>query len=607
MKQEKIISYVIGSLFTAFIALPASANTWYVDSTNGSATGSCTESSPCTSISSTNLTAVAGDTIYITGTFSEFNVGFNGTADAPITITAWPDQSQPVLEDTSLTVTGQYLTISSITVQNKSSLSAIVITGASNVTIQDSTFTNNTQVANITNNVSNLTFSNNVFHDNAKGLSIFGGSDVTFSGNEFYDMTSGSSESAINLSAVSTVEIEGNNFHDNDNSGAIITGISLTGLMVGNNFFSNNASSTTINLENTSTGITIVNNSFYDSLTAIGSFGAGPSPLSIDNANIGVTVATQSFTITNNIFHTATIAALAVPVSLILSSDYNDYYNVTSVDNTPAGNYASLADWQTASGFDANSITDDPLFVSTTTGSEDLHLQTTSTMIDTGTDVSSVLTEDKDGESRLFGSATDIGADETIIVAPVTDLALIDSDATTAELSWTYENSELVTSYTVEYDITTDFSNPTASSFLPAEETVLTNLEPRTDYAVRVQVVYTTDYQTYTSEYSDTLEFTTKYAVPGNPKSLQAKKRTENSVLLTWKKPTNSYVKTYTVQKRKFHVKKKAKWDTYNTVTKTQKKVKKLAADSKYEFRVKACNNTGCSAYSAWTLIKRFE
>ncbi|MEA2006752.1 MAG: choice-of-anchor Q domain-containing protein, partial [Patescibacteria group bacterium] len=66
----------------------------------------------------------------------------------------------------------------------------------------------------------------------------------------------------------------------------------------------------------------------------------------------------------------------------------------------------------------ANSIHGDtdsktPDFVSTTSGSEDFHLQSTSDAINVGTDLSGTFTDDIDGDTRPI-DAWDIGADEEV-------------------------------------------------------------------------------------------------------------------------------------------------------------------------------------------------
>jgi hypothetical protein len=92
--------------------------------------------------------------------------------------------------------------------------------------------------------------------------------------------------------------------------------------------------------------------------------------------------------------------------------NYNDYFSTGSVGFL-GGDRPTLADWQTATGQDANSKAVDPLFVSAT----DLHLQAGSPMINMGTPIAGITT-DIDGQTR--DAMPDIGADEVIVVAPGT-------------------------------------------------------------------------------------------------------------------------------------------------------------------------------------------
>ncbi len=97
-------------------------------------------------------------------------------------------------------------------------------------------------------------------------------------------------------------------------------------------------------------------------------------------------------------------AAVAMPIS-----DYNDLYapygNIGRISTT---NYATLADWQTASGQDANSISADPVFVS---NNINLHIYTSANIVDgMATPIAGIIT-DIDGDIR-DASFPDIGADE---------------------------------------------------------------------------------------------------------------------------------------------------------------------------------------------------
>jgi len=92
--------------------------------------------------------------------------------------------------------------------------------------------------------------------------------------------------------------------------------------------------------------------------------------------------------------------------------NYNNYYcNATGsglklVGQIAAATSANLAAWQAATAQDANSISGDPLYVSTT----DLHLTAGSPCLNTGTPIAGI-TNDYDGNTRS-ATTPDIGADE---------------------------------------------------------------------------------------------------------------------------------------------------------------------------------------------------
>ncbi len=89
--------------------------------------------------------------------------------------------------------------------------------------------------------------------------------------------------------------------------------------------------------------------------------------------------------------------------------DYNDWYAPTANVGRYAGTtLQTLVDWQTTTGRDGNSISQNPLFVS----SSDLHIQELSPCRARGIDVA-LVTSDYDGHGR--GSPPDMGADEHVV------------------------------------------------------------------------------------------------------------------------------------------------------------------------------------------------
>ncbi len=128
-------------------------------------------------------------------------------------------------------------------------------------------------------------------------------------------------------------------------------------------------------------------------------------------------VAAGALDVRNNIFaNTQTAGATRYSVHSAAASNvfstinYNDYFSTGSVGFL-GGIRATLAEWQAATGQDANSLAVDPLFVSPT----DLHIQAGSPMVNAGTPVAEVTT-DIDGDARS-ATTPDIGADE-IVVGP---------------------------------------------------------------------------------------------------------------------------------------------------------------------------------------------
>ena len=95
-------------------------------------------------------------------------------------------------------------------------------------------------------------------------------------------------------------------------------------------------------------------------------------------------------------------------IANISNSNYNNFYATgTNIGYDGTANRATLANWQGATGDDANSISSDPLFV---IPGQDLHIPTTSPAVDAGIYYSSN-PFDIDRDTRGSGT-TDIGADE---------------------------------------------------------------------------------------------------------------------------------------------------------------------------------------------------
>lgn len=111
------------------------------------------------------------------------------------------------------------------------------------------------------------------------------------------------------------------------------------------------------------------------------------------------------------------------------------------------------------------------------------------------------------------------------------------------------------------------------------------------------------------SEVGDTtdrvlVKFTDELPAPKKPHGLRVAKRTATTAVLHWKKPKSSSVDTYNLQYRFKGDTDEAGWMSYEDLTGLKKKLQGLVADTAWQFRVQACNTTGCSNYSPWKMFK---
>ncbi|MBI5218692.1 MAG: hypothetical protein HY958_07175 [Bacteroidia bacterium] len=111
----------------------------------------------------------------------------------------------------------------------------------------------------------------------------------------------------------------------------------------------------------------------------------------------------------NNIFSNfgGGYTAYVTVAAEIAGMDYNDLYTTgTNVGNWAGANQATLFNWRTASGKDANSVSIDPKFISST----DLHLTNRLLVLKIGTNLFASVPLDIDGQTRATNSW--LGADE---------------------------------------------------------------------------------------------------------------------------------------------------------------------------------------------------
>ncbi|MFH1320025.1 MAG: hypothetical protein ABII90_05140, partial [Bacteroidota bacterium] len=163
------------------------------------------------------------------------------------------------------------------------------------------------------------------------------------------------------------------------------------------------------------TNATTNKNFYHNSILNLGTNASAAKSLHVNGPYSANPANNANFTVMNNIFMASNGRAIYNSVGGIISCNYNEYY-VTSGgdigywDGTAVANLAAL---QAENSDDANSISSDPLFASTT-APYDLHITTVSPVIGNGTVLADVI-DDIDGELR--DPNPDIGADEFGCVA----------------------------------------------------------------------------------------------------------------------------------------------------------------------------------------------
>ncbi|EKD79529.1 MAG: hypothetical protein ACD_41C00045G0001, partial [uncultured bacterium] len=206
---------------------------------------------------------------------------------------------------------------------------------------------------------------------------------------------------------------------------------------------------------------------------------------------------------------------------------------------------------------------------------------------------------DNSGNVTVTASmATDVASEDDVAAGPAIELTARDSN-----------NREITGSFSGDITIKFNYTADMLAKY-GLTEADLAGGYTYSDGALSVtDQGYTVDKEnntvTVTTDHFSTFTLAgVKAAAPGKAKNLKVKKITESTAKLTWKAPSTGEVTKYKVQLRKHGVKKSAKWTTYKKVTKTNKALKKLLAETRYQYRVAACNATGCSAYTDWKAFK---
>jgi hypothetical protein len=264
-----------------------------------------------------------------------------------------------------------------------------------------------------------INFTGNTFHD-FRGYGLFNTNtdNIVIQSNEF--ITVANNGNGLYLQNIGGISSLTQNFFDifNGSYTVNISSVNTTSnnpLLIANNFITNrrNLSGYGLYISSTSnTNIDIIFNSIH--------------VISSNNNSYGVYIyggwSNLNYNYANNI---SRVTGPGIPAgfhnspSIFAYLNHNNYFTDGTNLIASSGNYSTLADWQNATGFDANSLNLDPLFV----GDADLHVQQIA-LAGAGTSWPGI-TIDIDGETRNE-NFPDIGADEFEFLGSNIGIAALD-------------------------------------------------------------------------------------------------------------------------------------------------------------------------------------
>ncbi len=264
---------------------------------------------------------------------------------------------------------------------------------------------------------------------------------TTISGNTIHSLTHTATATQVSITGIAySATSSGNttvssNFVHSFNSTTTNNLTQVTGILAGGNAtgeVSNNM--VRLGIKSDGAGITVSNiisgildastgaNNFFHNSVYIGGSGTSLAS-SASTYAFQRTAASGADRIYNNIFFNGRLSALSGSTNYAmgfvnispLESDNNDLYATSQygyVGFDGANDLKTLADWNTGTGFDMNSISADPLFLAATgnSGAVDLHIAPNSPIEAMG-DPNFTLANDIDGEVRANLTPVDLGAD----------------------------------------------------------------------------------------------------------------------------------------------------------------------------------------------------
>lgn len=575
--------------FTALIT-PVFAAEYYVDGDNGNdASGNGSQIAPYKTITKAVFVMAGSDAVYCRGTVIDSNItipaAVSGTAQAYTTITSWPDYSCTVDADGNDAVfisgdNSQYVKISNLNITN-ATLAAFHLENhlgessyweISNNNIYGLTGGTSAMYIIMAFNNHSLVSGNNIDGEGSNAYGIYFGEeeDLTIEKNKIHDLTS----FGIGVEGDNNNIIIRNNWIYNMGGRDYFY---LSGVLIisGSNFY-------------------IYNNTFYKTF---------------DNTNISRGIMLYPFDnhmlhdvyIKNNIFYKANYGLWLRSEYLTNADniyiDYNDYFSADNIASDGTTDYSTLLDWRTITSYDDNSQTNDPLLTSIEPTLEDFHLQDSSPLIDAGTDVNEV-SSDYDAENRPY-NITDIGADERPTIGDIPVRAEESVKANKATITWEMSNTYPVTGYYL-YNSTDPTFTGLANNIYSAVAADLTNLDSAQTYYYRLAAYYETAYDTYVSNYTDIINYST---LPGKVGNVKIVRKSNKKALVTWTKQDrvsgyyvklknkNSVIKIYNIKSNK-----------------ARKIINNLIAGKRYYVKVQAYVTFNAQPLSGrWSKAKQFK
>lgn len=395
----------------------AHAASYYVAPT-GSDAANGSQSTPWLTLQKAADSVHAGDTVLVSaGTYKGFVLwqGPSGTASAPITFHAAAgtviNQPNNRTSDGINLEAASYITIEGFTVRGLPRAGIRSVTNT-NVTIRNNSLENNGYWGVLTGFSDNLLIENNVAFGTVNQHGIYVGNscsnpvvrkNILYS-NSGCGLHMNGDVSLGSYGLILNALVEQNIIYDNGRSGGSgINGDGVQNSIIRNNLLYNNHASGIslyqIDGADASKNNLVVNNTILQASD-------GRWALNIGNSSTGNTVLNNIFWNYGSFRGAISIDPAALPG---LTSDYNAMIDRITLDG--GNSVISLATWRSTYGKDAHSFVSTPAQLFNDPATNDYRLSATSTALDRGTSQSAPLV-DLEGTSRPQGAAFDIGAYE---------------------------------------------------------------------------------------------------------------------------------------------------------------------------------------------------